>query len=559
MPSGTGRIASQLPHTQSAAACSHAVFSIYFVCFEIFFLSRPPEFQVALILSLQTHPPLWEKQPPQTLTNHSDDLLTAIIRVGTINCFSIVNMPRDLAKSVRHCSADNPFPVVIPLERPNVASRIRDLHKQCQKLPNHVDSVARTDQLHFFYSSLMDAVCSLVGVDGSKYPNCVDACIAMCMSTNVYKATAWKNWDGLRSFDDMMKTVRQLTRETNMIHCPTAPHLMVVIAIKEVVLCAKERRERSHIADFLKVFDCYNKAASAICYFDKGNRQYVLALDQPWVLTASVQRPPTRLIDQSEFTTSRGVSGGTKLVPKDNDTEDVEMDEDPAPIKIESSPECEAEPASGHQTMPHAVQQAALHAVTEPGSLRARTPAMNQYTPPFEHQDPPFFARQSTELGERRCEGPTAISMPKQESTAAGGTHVQVTREEVMEHLQPLFNRLKYEDWAGGIRDDILRVLTKQTIKVVTPEAKGMLGLWAGKTQNGTVLTWLEQAKEDLTVFQWVETDDPSAAMLWYTGHIHTIFHDINVTIGAVSEPTVREELRAQVGSLRDIIFATNK
>lgn len=258
---------------------------------------------------------------------------------------------------------------------------------------------------------------------------------------------------------------------------------------------------------------------------------------------------------QSEFTTS---SDGDKLVPKDNGSEDVEMDEDQTPIKIESSPECEAKPASEHQGTPHALQQAGLHAATQSGSLEARPPATNQYAPPFEHQSTSTLAGQATASRERRHEGPMPTSMLQDEHSTQNGTHLQVTRAEVMEYLQPLLNRLKYEDWAGRVRDDIMCILTEKSVKVITPEAKGMLGLWAGRTENGTVLTWLEQAKEDLTVFQWIERNEVAAQMLWYTDRIHTIFHGINVTIGGVSELNVQEELRAQVGALRDIIFATN-
>ncbi|PNP41471.1 hypothetical protein TGAMA5MH_06571 [Trichoderma gamsii] len=328
---------------------------------------------------------------------------------------------------------------------------------------------------------------------------------------------------------------------------------MAAIAIKELVSDVKEGHQRQVIT-FFREFDCYSKAASAICYFEKGNRQKILALDQPWVLTASFQRPPTRLIDQSEFHTC---SDSGKLVPKDNDTEDVKMDEDPAPIKIESSPECETEPASEHQATFHAVQDG-LHAATQSGSLEVRPLAANQYTPPFEHQNTSTVAGQATASRERRHEGTMPTSMPGCESSTQKGTYLQVTRAEVMEYLQPLFDRLKYEDWFGRLRDDIMCILTDKNVKVITPEAKGMLGLWAGKTENGTVLTWLEQAREDLTVFQWIGRNEAAAEMLWYTDRIHTIFHDINVTIGGVLEPNVQEELRAQVGALRDIIFATN-
>lgn len=504
-------------------------------------------------------------------------------------------MTRSNKRRPPHSSAKYPYPVVIPPERRNIETEmITSLKKDCKSLISK-GSLATHEKIHAFYTDLMDATFLFLGVDRSKYSMCFAACRDLCKTTNVYKANNWSNWDGLQGFMRTMEKVDRLTRHSNLLHCPAAPGLMVVIALEQIVLHGRISG-RSKISDFLRDFDCYNKAVSAISYHQIGNRQPILTLSQPWDLTARVQCSPTRLIDQSETITSEN---GALMSSGSNATRDAaKLDEEPDTIKIESSPECQAGPASEPQPALQAIQQAGVHDALQNGPLftspfssngvhqvesnilhqaashsmnqssspamrqaashamlQAGQPAMNQYISPFEHQNTLTLARQAAELRERGRERPMPIYMPRQESSTMRETYVQVSRADVMEALQPLFGRLKYEDWTGRVQDDIMRVLTEKSVKVITGEAKGMLGLWAGRTNNGVVLSWLDQAQEDLTVFQWIERHDKPNSMMWYSDHFHTIFHDLDVTIATVSEPTVRDQLRAQVSVLRDTIF----
>lgn len=489
-------------------------------------------------------------------------------------------MPRSrrLPFNIQRSWANNPLPVVVPPERSNIDFKIVTVKIERRNLIEN-ESSATNEKIQAYCTNLMDATFSHLGVDRSKYPRCFGVCRDFCKFTKVYKANSWNTWDGLPDFMKLMKKVDRLTRDSNLLHCPAARNLVVVIALEQVVLHGRITG-RSKISDFMRDFDCYNKAVSAICYYESGNRQNVLALDQPWDLTAKVQCSPTRMIDQSEVSSSENKPPVLRNVA----TRDaIQVRKEPDLIKIESSPEYEAEPATEHQPAPRTIQRAGINATTQPGPLfpglirphdvrqfdpntlhqavshpmpQAAQPAVNQYIAPFDHQNTTVIARQAAEIRERGREEPMPTSMLGQESSAQIENYKQVTRADVMECLQPLLTRLKYEYWTGNVQDDIMRILTEQNVKVITAEAKGMLGLWAGRVNNGTVLSWLEKAQEDLTVFQWIERNEKPATMMWYADHINTIFHDIDATIGTVVEPAVRDKLRAQVYALRDVIFA---
>lgn len=431
----------------------------------------------------------------------------------------------------------------------------------------------------YFYVSLMEAMFTLVGVDRHRYTKSFGVCRDLCNATNVFNTTEWKNWEGLKSFMAVIERIDRQTQDSNLIHCPSAPELMAAIAVEQVML--RGRLGHNKISDFFKKFDCYNKAASAVFYFQKGNREDILVLNQPWDLTASVQRPPKRLIPQFEPTTS-----SIAVVLKSKAAKDAtRLGKQRNTIKIESSPEYEAESSVEHQAASRVRQEAGPHAMTQleplhddptisydanqvdPNTLhraafhakpQAGQPATDQFITPFGHQNTSVLARQAVELREKGREEPMATSMPGNDPSTKKEVYLQVARADVMECLQPLFGRLKYEDWTGSVQHDIMRILTEQSIKVITAEAKGMLGLWAGRVNNGTVLSWLEKAHEDLTIFQWIEKNEKPATMMWYRDHINAMFHDIDATIGEVLEPAVRNKIRAQVYALRDVIFAKN-
>ncbi|PTB38419.1 hypothetical protein M441DRAFT_147368 [Trichoderma asperellum CBS 433.97] len=433
-------------------------------------------------------------------------------------------MPRSKSSKFLRSSATNPLPVIAPSGTRDIQSKIIALKNERQNL---IDTplLATPEKIRAFHVSLIDAIFSLVGADSSKYQNCFRHCIKLCKATDTYKATSWGSWTGLNSFMKVMEKADRRTRYSNLLHCPAAPDLMVAIAIEKVVLHTQNMQGRNRISDFLRDFDCYNKATSAIYYHQKGNRENILTLDQPWDLTAPVHRPPTRLADKSELTTSSVTSKDRMVVSRGNATRNATgLVENPTSIKIESSPEYEAESSAEHQATAHAIQEAGLRAALQPGPLRG-------------------------------CEGPVPISMPMQEPSTTGEYCVQVSRAETMERLQPLFDRLNHEDWTGRIEDDFMRILTAKSIKVITAEAKGMLRLWASRVRNEVVLSWLEQAQEDLTVFQWIErhTEPPSA--MWRSDQsVRAIIHDLDEMIAAVSEPILRDQLWATVSALRGIV-----
>lgn len=487
--------------------------------------------------------------------------------------------------NVKRSSATNPFPVVIPSERRNVDSKIKILKSDRQSLIN-MSSSATSEKIHAFYTSLMDAMFLFVGADGGKYPKCFEACIDVCKATDMHKATNWYSWEGFRSFMRIVGKVEALTRRSNLVHCPAAPELMVVIALEQAVLHGKIGG-RSKISDFIRDFECYSKAVSVICYFENGNRQDTLTLNQPWDLIPKVQHPPSRLIDQSKLSTSPSSFYDRASVSRNSASRDaIKAHEEPPLIQLEPSPADKVKPPAERQTTPHIIQNVGLHdtfklvpLVTNPMTpydahraepnplhqaapyavLQAGQPAMNQYMSPSEHQNTPVYTCQATSFRERGREGLMTMPMPRQESAIIRETHMQVSRAEMTERLQPLFDRLNHENWTGSIEDDFMRVLTEKSIKVVSAEAKGMLRLWASRIRNEVVLSWLEQAQEDVTVFQWIERYAESPSAMWCSGQsVRAIIHDLDQMIGAVSEPTLRDQLWAKVSALRGIIASNS-
>ncbi|KAL7917382.1 hypothetical protein ACQKWADRAFT_306912 [Trichoderma austrokoningii] len=476
-------------------------------------------------------------------------------------------------KRLRRSSANNPLAVIIPPARCNIESRIAALKKERKRFVDNPQSMT-SGKVRACYVNLVDAMFSHLGVDRGSYSKCFGICVTFCKTTNVYKASSWDSWDGLQEFMRMTGKADRLTRHSNLLHCPAAKYLIAVMALELVVLQGKTSG-RNKVSGFMTDFDCYNKVVSAICHCQNGDGRDTLTLDQPWDLTVRVQCSPNRLMTLFEFATfENGApasrSTAAKKATQSNKKSDL--------IKIESSPEYEAEPAAVHQPVPHAVQQPglpppptvptasygiqqfgrnSLHQTSSPAMdqivshalPQAGPPGMNQFIASFDRQNTPVFVRQTADSRETRLGGQMPPSMPWREPNTHNETTMQVAREDVMECLQPLFARLKHEDWTGSVYHDLMRILTEQNIKVITAEAKGMLGLWAGRTNNGAVLSWLDRAQEDRCVFQWIERIER------HGHHVHAILYDINATIAAVLEPTVRDQLRAQVAALKEAIL----
>ncbi|KAL7789808.1 hypothetical protein V8C37DRAFT_385796 [Trichoderma ceciliae] len=367
----------------------------------------------------------------------------------------------------------------------------------------------------YFCKSLMTGLFVFVGSDSTRYRSCFDICVKQCLSTGVFKATSWNSWNGFANLLAVMERVERLTRHTQMLHCPSAPILMVTIAMQQVILHDK-MGQNDKVCRFLRDFDCHNKASTAIYYFEMNYYQDVLTLDQPWNSASSVQRVPIQSMEQSEPT---AFDEGPLISRNNAAREIITLDEEQGFVKVESP--------DGYR-------------VAESREERRQEPIPTPVPMLVPGPGP----------------GPVPTSMP----ALVRETHKQVFRAEVMMHLQPLLDRLKSESWSGVIQRDIMQALTDKNVKVLTMAAKHILSMWAAKSENTTLLSWLEQARDDVDTFQWTERYVESTPPAWLNCQsAHAVFHDLAVMIMGIPQSAIRGPLQAKMNTLRDIFDRQEK
>jgi hypothetical protein len=160
-----------------------------------------------------------------------------------------------------------------------------------------------------------------------------------------------------------------------------------------------------------------------------------------------------------------------------------------------------------------------------------------------------------------------------------------------MVHVRPLVNRLKREGWNGNIQTDIMEVLTDKNVRVLPYFAKQTLRIWAEASRKHAVVGWLEQAVDDVDVFEWVETDPESEpepepqsepepeeeaeaeeeeeaeaepepeAISQTAGSAPStldVFHDLETGIASISDTRAREQLLTNLRSLKANLYTSD-
>ncbi|KAK4085619.1 uncharacterized protein Triagg1_609 [Trichoderma aggressivum f. europaeum] len=409
-----------------------------------------------------------------------------------------------------------------------------------------VDRYATDQSIDKFYKALVIGIFRFLGSDDQRYQECLNACIDMCKSTKVIEAASWTGWRGFAKFLEMMEKTERLTRHTELLHCPAAPYLVVAVAMQQVVLHgSKDENSKAHA--FFRDFDTHNKAATAIYFYEMHWRQEYLTLDQPWDLTPSaLQRMPNTKIHQ--------INGRVVIqklrTPRDHTSNEViEVKDEQTPIKRESAAAHQAsefreERREAPMPMPAETQTITRMPVpmSIPTPVPARVPVPAQITMPAPVPNP----------------APTSVFAPR--PVRVRETLMEVFRGDVMAKLQPLLDRLKSENWNGIIQRDIMEVLTDKNVRVLPSLAKQTVRLWATRSQKAMLLSWLEQARDDVDVFQWTERFVEPAPSAWTIPQsAHSVFHDLDAVITRVPQLDIRGLLQAKMGTLRDIFDQQEK
>ncbi|KAF3076738.1 hypothetical protein CFAM422_001027 [Trichoderma lentiforme] len=444
----------------------------------------------------------------------------------------------------------NPLPVVTTIESLRLSySQIIGLrsyyHHICLR-----ESV-KNKTINRFYKALVTRIFRFLGSDDVRYQKCLAACIEVCKTTNFIEAKGWNSWSGFTRILNTMEEVERLTRQTKLLHCPAAPYLVVAIAMQQVIL-QDIATENNKVYRFFRDFDSYNKAATAIYFYEKNYRQEILTLDQAWNIDPfALQCMPNRKIDQLDGRILRGWQTSRDHISD----EVIEVKDEQIPIKQESS--------AAHHALEFREERREV-AMPMPVPVPEETQTITQTPMPISQPAPePEPAQvqmpaQITMPAPVPNPAPTSIVTPR--PTMVRETLMEVFRGEVMTKLQPLLDRLKSENWNGVIQTDMMEVLTDKNVRVLPSLAKQTVRLWATRSQNAMLLSWLEQARDDVDVFQWTERFTEPAPSAWTIPQsAHSVFHDLDATITRVPQLDIRGLLQAKMSTLRDIFDQQEK
>ncbi|KKO98226.1 hypothetical protein THAR02_09672 [Trichoderma harzianum] len=416
-------------------------------------------------------------------------------------------------------SVADPLPVITPLECPQPETTIDSL-RRCFLEACLVPTTHKA--IHDFSHTLIAGIFRFVGSDIQEYRQCLNACVNACKTTGVFRADSWNSWGGFAALLTRMEKVERLTRHTGMLHCISAPTLVVAIAVQQD-------------------FDCYKKAATAIYYYDMNYRQEILTLDQVWKITPfAIQDPPNQTIDQLK---ARTVSQKIPTPRLQGSSEVITLDDEQIPVKRESSVASqalvireqrreEAIPVPAQVQVPMQMPMAMPMTMTVPAQMTVPTPM-------------PI---------------PTPTSIPTLMPSMVRETLKEVFRGDMMTKLQPLLDRLKSENWNGIIQRDIMGVLTEKNVRVLPSLAKNTLYLWADRSQNAMLKSWLAQAQDDVDVLQWTERYVEPVPSAWTNPQsAHALFHELDAMIMGIPQLTIRGPIQAKMNMLRGIFDQQEK
>ncbi|KAL7802472.1 hypothetical protein V8C44DRAFT_353316 [Trichoderma aethiopicum] len=520
------------------------------------------------------------------------------------------------------------LPIVKPLQRKVGHYVVHGLRLKLRNLRNN----DLTPQIEVdFYDSLIRGIFRFVGADPKLYPGCFNACTKLCWDTQALHASSWIDWSGYFQMAWSMLRAQGLTEATNLLHLPPAPLLVVVIAMRQVIL-NDNIGPGDQKAEFLRKYDCNRKAVTAIHFFSANFHEEVLVLNQPWNTSLEVDqqpRPNCEIMQAAQANSTPPSSmaavnrgrGNLSATPRSNDSRRsvARSPKKPPRAAVPTALPLRMttpRPAATPVRRPFKARSAFILSPDSPAvssSVRARSsPSLFVSPLPFRFASTPAAVTPAARRVRSPPPPPTPVPAPmfssplvpapapvQPSSTPVRETTKRVTRGEVMLQVRPLVNRLKHEGWNGSIQTDIMRVLTDKNVRVLPYFAKQTLRIWAEASRKHTIVGWLEQAKDDEIIFEWVERDaepelehepEPEAQLepeseadseseaeavaeaqteaqaepdtVQQTSRVAPstldVFHDLEAGIASISEPNAREQLQANLRSLKANLYTND-
>ncbi|KAL7820974.1 hypothetical protein V8C26DRAFT_392113 [Trichoderma gracile] len=128
-----------------------------------------------------------------------------------------------------------------------------------------------------------------------------------------------------------------------------------------------------------------------------------------------------------------------------------------------------------------------------------------------------------------------------------------LTRDEVMDEMQPILQRLR-DVWTEELSADIAAALTPQKLKLMSPRAKASFAEWINEQEDEKYLQWLKNASDDVLSMTWKETQRIPDAKIWSQQHPIAISLWALEMIADAFDPEEKEFIQTQVREIKEYL-----
>ncbi|KAL7966560.1 hypothetical protein HDV63DRAFT_162475 [Trichoderma sp. SZMC 28014] len=107
----------------------------------------------------------------------------------------------------------------------------------------------------------------MLSIKPNDYPKCFEAAVEKAMTTSFLKAKNWSEWTGCKDLSAKMVTSVQLMRKTGLYHCPSAPAVVVAMALLKVK--GIKPRANGALHNMMNQYHVYDNVLTAIHNYAK--------------------------------------------------------------------------------------------------------------------------------------------------------------------------------------------------------------------------------------------------------------------------------------------------
>lgn len=370
-----------------------------------------------------------------------------------------------------------------------------DLRKLRKDYAEHdaINTATMTPDEHQAYCEILVlAAFTLVGVPKEQSEMCFQACVTKVMETGVIRATKWSSWGGYRDIHEKMKIIATQTIKTGYYHILNATSVIAAITVKNLRRIVTDGKDET--TNQMLEFKTFQYAHVSIKHWTP-NGPRILKTNVAYTPSTPAMTPIKQWKEQ--------------LLQEMRDEED----------KNEASEEEEELPESSDViTVDDMLHHNKADIVLQ----------MQQFEALYSHPRP--------------ASPPSEIQIQQT---------LQLTRQQVLSQVQPLWTRIAREKWQESLNEALAEQLTEHSVQVLPSKMKTTLQTWAAQSGKENIQNWIEQAVEDKTTVEWNEIQTKPAPAKWSsTSPAKTVLDDLEHLANFVEGTAARTKIRQSVNQL---------